>query len=138
MAGNQLSRDEVTAGNFRQIPSGNRVKKSLVASVPNTATSATVIGQIPAGSTIIGATIFSPVASDAATSSVISVGFSGGNGHELINAQDVKGASGKISPTIAAGQSFGAQSALKTITATITTVGAQTVGGPYIVDIEYV
>lgn len=138
MARNQLTRDKAEVGDLIQTPSGNSFQKALVGTIARTDTAKT-LGQLPAGAAIIGVTINGTTASDAATTATITVGFSGGSGHEILNGYDVKTAGTGVGQNTPNGAAFPAVTATKTVTGIYAETGtASTTGGPWTVVIEYV
>jgi len=120
----------------------NKDVQTKVFAVLRTDTAATVKCVLPADSTIMDMRIFSPTASDAATTAVISVGIPGAN-TTYLNTVDVKTAAGMIRPTTKLANMInleniplGPDIQLNAIYAETGT--ASTVGGPFYVIVEYV
>lgn len=112
-----------------------------VFAVSRTDTAATVKCVLPSDSTIIDMRIFSPTASDAATTAVVSVGIPGAN-TTYLNTVDVKTAAGMIRPTSKLANMMTLENPpavdiqLNAIYAETGT--ASTTGGPFYVIVEYV
>jgi hypothetical protein len=121
-------------------PSNKDVQVKVFA-VSRTDTAATVKCVLPGDATILDMRIFSPTASDAATTAVVSVGIPGAN-TTYLNTVDVKAAAGMIRPTskLAAMVNLenppAADIQLNAIYAETGT--ASTTGGPFYVIVEYV
>ena len=113
-----------------------------VFAVNRTDTAATVKCVIPGDATIIDMRMFSPVASDAATTAVVSVGIPGNNTY-FLNTVDVKTAAGRIAITTKAANLMNLENIPVTGDITINAIYAETgtastTGGPFYVTVEYV
>lgn len=134
----QLTQNVAIVGDIMTYTPG-QVQKVLNASVARTDTSAKTLGLLPAGATVIGVTIYAAAASNAGTTATLSLGFSGGTGTEIMNAQDVKtAASGQGQVTPNKGTLGVLSSSQKTVTGIYAETGtASNAGGPWQVVIEY-
>jgi hypothetical protein len=113
-----------------------------VFAVARTDTAATVKCVLPGDATIVDMRIFNPVASDAATTAVVSVGIPGAN-TQFLNTVDVKTAAGMIRPTAKLLNVINLENTPITgdiiINAIYAETGtASTTGGPFYVIVEYV
>lgn len=90
---------------------------------------------LPAGAIVLRATVNKTTAWNSATSAALSVGFVGGTGTELVNAADVKTATGIVAGTLSAG-ALVPLAADSQVQASVAFVGAPTAGAAYVV-IEY-
>lgn len=119
----------------------NKDVQCKVFAVSRTDTAASVKCVLPGDSTIIDMRIFSPTASDAATTAVVSVGITGAN-TQFLNTVDVKAAAGMIRPTSKLTNMMNLENppaadiAINAIYAETGT--ASTTGGPFYVIVEYV
>lgn len=136
---NRLTKSKALVGALR----GKRGGYGQFAGVFNATramTTATTAFVLPQDAQIIGLSINGQAVSNAGTTATLSVGKVGGNGHDYLNAMDVKGStgSGQQVPS-AATLPGGALSADTTVTVTYAETGtASTSGGPWQVCIEYV
>lgn len=113
-----------------------------VFAVARTDTVAAVKCVLPGDSTILDMNIFSPVASDAATTAVVSVGIPGAN-TQFLNTVDVKAAAGMIRPTAKLANMMNLENIPVSTDIQINAVyaetgGASTTGGPFYVIVSYV
>ena len=94
---------------------------------------------IPKGAVIAGAYVMGTVASDSATSAVVSVGSNPGTTNECVSSFSVKTSGvGYFAAGAQAGTSVGSQLTADTLMkAKYTEVGASTTGGPWLVKVEY-
>jgi hypothetical protein len=92
--------------------------------------------RLPKGAISLRATAYKTTAWNSATSAALNVGFVGGTGTELINAADVKTATGIAAGTLTAG-ALVPLAAETQVQASVAFVGAPTAGAAYVV-IEYV
>lgn len=101
------------------------------------ATAVAVLKQtLPAGAIILRANVYKTVVWNSATSAALSVGLVGGTGTELVNAADIKTATGLVAGTLSAG-ALAPLTADTQVQASVAFVGAPTLGALYVV-IEYV
>ncbi|MCA1592222.1 MAG: hypothetical protein LC754_06145 [Acidobacteria bacterium] len=133
--GDQLSAGAVWAGDYRT--KYGQVVKAVTFPIARSTAPGTVLGQLPAGATILRASFVGQTGSNAGTSAVISAGYQGGTGTELINAASVLGAAGvgvhDGTPGVAN------LAATQQVTGGYTESGtASTAGGPWNVVIEFV
>lgn len=121
-------------------PPGKEVKTKIF-QVARTDTVTAVKAQLPANVSIIDIRFFTNTASDATTSASISLG-NGTTTTAFVNAQDVKTAAGIVRPTSTVGNIAVTETVPLggniQITATYLSSGAQTVGGPWVVFVDYV
>lgn len=120
----------------------NKDVQVKVFAVNRTDTVATVKCVLPGDATIIDMRIFSPVASDAATTAVVSVGIPGTNTY-FLNTVDVKAAAGKIAITSKAANMMNLENIPVSTDIIINAIYAETgtastTGGPFYVTVEYV
>lgn len=119
----------------------NKDVQVKVFAVNRTDTVASVKCVLPSDATIIDMRVFSPVASDAATTAVVSVGIPGAN-TQFLNTVDVKAAAGMIRPTSKLTNMMNLENPPAVdiqINAIYAETGtASTVGGPFYVQVEYV
>lgn len=92
--------------------------------------------RLPRGAIPLRATVLKTTAWNSATSAALSVGFAGGTGTELVNAADVKTATGQVAGTLSGG-ALSSLVAETQVQASVAFVGAPTAGAAYVV-IEYV
>lgn len=90
----------------------------------------------PIGAIILRASVYKTTAWNSATSAALSVGLVGGTGTELVNAADVKTATGVVAGTLSAG-ALAPLAADTQMQASVAFVGAPTAGAAYVV-VEYV
>lgn len=133
---NQVTRGTALVGDI-QLRSGGKVQKAIIGTIARTDTSAKTIGILPKGATLLGLSYQVPVASDAAGTATISLGYSGGTGVELINAASVKtlGQFATASPALSGTPLAAAQTVVGLYAETST---ASTTGGPFPVIAEFV
>lgn len=91
---------------------------------------------LPKGAIVLRSAVQKTTAWNSATSAALSVGFVGGTGTELVNAADVKTATGLVAGTLSAG-ALVPLAAESQIQASVAFVGAPTAGALYVVA-EYV
>lgn len=91
---------------------------------------------LPIGAIIVRANVFKTTAWNSATSAALSVGFVGGTGTELVNAADVKTATGLVAGTLSAG-ALAPLTADTQLQAAVAFVGAPTAGAAYVL-VEYI
>lgn len=91
---------------------------------------------LPAGAIALRANVYKTTVWNSATSAALSVGLVGGTGTELVNAADVKTATGLVAGTLSAG-ALAPLAADTQVNAAVAFVGAPTTGAAYVV-IEYV
>lgn len=135
----QVTRGKAYVGTMRGRLGGYN-QFSLVGSIARTDTSAKVLGHLPKDAIITGVTIYSPTVSNAGTTATITVGYSGGSGHEILNGMDVKGStgSGQQNPTTATGLNSQLTADQTVIGVYAETGTASSAGGPWMVSIEYI
>jgi hypothetical protein len=92
--------------------------------------------RLPKGAIPLRANAYKTTAWNSATSAALNVGFVGGTGTELINAADVKTATGLAAGTLSAG-ALAPLAAETQVQASVAFAGAPTAGAAYVV-IEYV
>lgn len=136
MAKNRLTRGVALVGDI-SVDAGGKVQKGILGTIARTDTAAKTIGTLPKGAIILGVSYQVPVASDAGTTGVLSLGYSGGTGVELINAASVKtvGQFATASPAISGVALAAAQTVVGLYAET---GGASTTGGPFPVVVEFV
>ena len=125
--------------NFDDSGAAPQLVLTISNTIARTDTTAKTLGVVPANALMLGYTISNPVASDAATTAVVSMGKSGGTGVEFLNTVDVKGgALGQITPTTKA--TLGTVGGTKvTVTGIYAETGAaSTTGGPWRVTAFYI
>jgi len=138
---NRVTKGKALVGSLRG-PRGGLGQFALVATVARTDTAAKALGTLPKDAQVTGLTVWGAAASNAGTSANVSVGKAGGNGHEYLNALDVKTAAtgaGQVTPN--GGLLFAPTVAASDITVTATyaeTGTASTSGGPWTIILEYV
>lgn len=91
---------------------------------------------LPKGAIVLRAAVLKTTAWNSATSAALSVGFVGGTGTELVNAADVKTATGLVAGTLSAG-ALVPLAADSQISAAVAFVGAPTAGALYVV-VEFI
>ena len=91
---------------------------------------------LPVGAIVLRASIYKTVAFNSATSAALNVGFAGGTGTELVNAADVKTATGVVAGALSAG-ALAPLVADTQLQASVAFVGAPTAGAVYVV-VEFV
>lgn len=109
---------------------------SLAAAVARGATNTAVLGTLPANAQIIGINVITSVVSNAATTSTVSVGLSGGSATAFSAAQDVKTAVGNASQ--AATASWAVSTASRVLSLTYTETGTASTAGTFAVAVNYV
>jgi hypothetical protein len=92
--------------------------------------------RLPKGAIPLRATVLKTTAWNSATSAALSVGFAGGAGNELVNAADVKTATGAASGALS-GTALAPLVAETQVQASVAFVGAPTAGAAYVL-IEYI
>lgn len=92
--------------------------------------------RLPKGAIPLRATVLKTTAWNSATSAALSVGFAGGSGTELVNAADVKTATGQVAGTLS-GNALTSLAAEAQVQASVAFVGAPSAGAAYVV-IEYI
>lgn len=94
---------------------------------------------LPKGAVVVGAYVLGAVASNAVTSAVIDVGTNPGTADEIIDSFDVKtNGKGYFNIGSASGSAIGSQLTTDTLfKAKYTQVGGDTLGGPWLVKVEY-
>lgn len=102
------------------------------------AATAVAVGKqtLPKGALVLRANAYKTTAWNSATSAALSVGLVGGTGTELINAADVKTATGLAAGTLSAG-ALAPLAADTQVQASVAFVGAPTAGAAYVV-VEYI
>lgn len=97
------------------------------------ATAVAVLKQtLPAGAIVLRSNVYKTTVWNSATSAALSVGLVGGTGTELVNAADVKTATGLVAGTLAAG-ALAPLAADTQVQAAVAFVGAPTAGAAYVV-----
>lgn len=91
---------------------------------------------LPKGALVLRSNVYKTTAWNSATSAALSVGFAGGTGTELVNAADVKTATGLVAGTLSAG-ALVPLAADTQVNAAVAFVGAPTAGAAYVV-IEFI
>jgi len=91
---------------------------------------------LPAGALILRSNVYKTTAWNSATSAALSVGLVGGTGTELVNAADVKTATGLVAGTLSAGALVPLAADVQ-VQAAVAFVGAPTAGAAYVA-IEYI
>jgi hypothetical protein len=92
---------------------------------------------LPTGAIVLRSNIYKTTTVNAGTSAALSVGFVGGAGTELVNAADVKTATGQVAGTLS-GAALAPLAADTQVEAALTTVGTAATAGAVYVVIEYV
>lgn len=90
----------------------------------------------PIGALILRSSVYKTTAWNSATSAALSVGLVGGTGTEIVNAADIKTATGLATGTLSAG-ALAPLAADTQMQASVAFVGAPTAGALYVV-VEYV
>jgi len=137
---NRLTKGRALFGSIRSAR-GGKGQFAQVAAVTRTMTSATALFTLPMDAQIISLEVIGAAVSNAGTTATLSVGVVGGNGHDYLNAFDVKGATGagQQTPTAATLPTATPLAADTAVTATYAETGtASTAGGPWQCVIEYV
>lgn len=137
---NRLTKGRALFGSLRGAR-GGKGQFAQVAAITRTMTSATTLFTLPQDAQIISLEIIGAAVSNAGTTATVAVGIVGGNGHDYLNAFDVKGATGagQQTPTAATLPTAIPLTADTTVTATYAETGtASTAGGPWQLCIEYV
>lgn len=113
--------------------------RTKTATVARSDTTAKTLFTLPGNAVIVGVRIYAAAASNAGTTATLSVGFQGGTGVEVINAQDVKTASsgqGLVTPNKGVLGSVGVSAV--TVTGIYAETGAaSSAGGPWTVVIDW-
>lgn len=91
---------------------------------------------LPAGAIVLRANVYKTTAWNSATSAALSVGFVGGTGTELVNAADIKTATGLAAGTLS-GAALAPLAADTQVQESVAFVGAPTAGAAYVV-IEFI
>lgn len=124
--------------------SGPKPKRvySKFGSIARTDTTAKDLMVLPKSAQIVGAFVLSPVASDAATSAVISLGTSA-SANELVSSYDVKTAATGLAFETVGGKAVAALFTQLTADTLVKGIYAETgtasaTGGPFVVRIDYV
>ena len=136
----QVTRGKAYAGALRG-RRGGKGQFALVAPITRAMATATNLGVLPLDAVVISMQLIGAVVSNAGTTATVSVGIVGGNGHDYLNAFDVKGATGagQQTPTAATLPTATPLTADTTVTATYAETGtASTSGGPWQCVVEYV
>jgi hypothetical protein len=116
-----------------------RLVASKFATVARTDTAAKNLFTLPANAQVVDASVWAGTASNAGTTATVSVGKTGSNTF-FVNAQDVKGTSGKIRPTALANlnANLSASAATQVVGIYAETGAASNAGGPFTVQIDYI
>ena len=136
---NRVTKGKALVGTMRG-RRGGLVQFAQTGSVARTNTTAKTLFTLPQDAVIIGLSVIGAAVSNAGTTATISVGVVGGNGHDYLNAYDVKGATGAGQQVpSAATLPATALTADTSVTAIYAETGtASTSGGPWVVVVEYV
>lgn len=129
--------DDVTGNTVVYVDGTSRGVSSKFATVARTDTAAKNLFTLPPNAQVVDVSIYVGTASNAATTATVSVGKTGTNTF-YVNAQDVKGASGKQRPSALTNAfvSVGA-SAIQVVGIYAETGTASTLGGPFTVQVDY-
>jgi hypothetical protein len=136
---NRVTKGKALVGALRG-PRGGFGQLAGAFAATRTMTTATNALVLPKDAQVIGLSIVGAAVSNAGTTATLSIGKVGGNGHDYLNAYDVKGATG-------AGQQVPTSATLPAtaltvdtqVTVTYAETGtASTSGGPWLVVLEYI
>jgi hypothetical protein len=135
---NRVTRGRALVGAFSG-PHGCPGVFAWTASIARTDTVAKVLFTLPRDAVILALHVFGAAVSNAGTTATISVGKQGGNGHEYLNAFDVKGSTGAGQQTPSAAAGLGVAATSDTVVTGIyaETGTASTTGGPWTVTLIF-
>ena len=131
--------DDVTGKVTQYCDGTTRMVSTKFATVARTDTSAKNLFLLPPNAQVVDVTLWVGTASNAGTTATVSVGKTGSNTF-FINAQDVKGTSGKIRPTGPANlfSQLSASADTQVVGIYAETGTASSTGGPFTVQVDYI
>jgi hypothetical protein len=137
---NRLTKGRALFGSIRSAR-GGKGQFAQVSAVTRAMTTANNLFTLPQDAQVISLELIGAAVSNAGTTATVSVGIVGGNGHDYLNAFDVKGATGagQQTPTAATLPTATPLTVDTVVTAIYAETGAaSTSGGPWQLCIEYV